>query len=49
MYPDDYPAEGTNIVVTGRLESYEEDGFLYLHLVNAEVLWEDEADAEAGA
>ena len=35
--------------MTGRLEAYEEDGFLYLHLVDAEVLWEDEAEAEAGA
>ena len=49
VYPDDYPEEGNDIVVTGRLEAYEEDGFLYLHLVDAEVLWEDEADAEADA
>ena len=26
-WPDDYPADGTDIVVTGRLETYEEDGF----------------------
>ena len=39
-WPDDYPDIGTDILVTGRLELYEEDGTNYLHLVNAEVLWE---------
>ncbi len=38
-WPDDYPEEGTDITVTGRLEIYEENGYNYLHLVDAEVLW----------
>ena len=37
--PADYPDEGTDIVVTGRLESYLEDGYMYLHLVDSEVKW----------
>ncbi len=39
-WPDDYPGEGADITVTGRLEIYEENGYSYLHLVDAEVLWE---------
>ncbi len=39
-WPDDYPEEGVDITVTGRLEIYEENGYSYLHLVDAEVLWE---------
>ena len=39
IWPDDYPEIGTDIVVTGRLEIYEEDGRQYLHLVDSEVLW----------
>ena len=39
-WPDEYPEEGTQIVVTCRLEVYEEDGYLYLHLVDAELEWE---------
>ena len=38
-WPADYPAETTDIVVTGRLEMYEENGSSYLHLVDAEVTW----------
>ena len=38
-WPADYPDEGTDIVVTGRLESYLEDGYMYLHLVDSEVKW----------
>lgn len=34
-YPDDYPEEGDDITVTGVFEMYEEDGFGYVHLVNA--------------
>lgn len=37
--PADYPQEATDIVVTGRLEMYEENGSNYLHLVDAEVTW----------
>lgn len=40
QWPDDYPGEGTDIIVTGRLETYDEDGYLYLHLVDAEVTWD---------
>ena len=39
-WPDEYPEFGTDIVVTGRLEKYEENGVLYLHLVDAELTWE---------
>ena len=39
-WPDDYPEEGTDITVTGRLESYEEDGYMYLHLVDSELVWD---------
>ncbi len=39
-WPDEYPAEGTDIVVTGRLETYEEDGYTYLHLMDAELVYE---------
>ena len=41
-WPDDYPEAGTDITVTGRLEIYEEDGSNYLHLVDAELTWEQE-------
>ena len=41
QWPDEYPAEGSTILVTGRLEMYEEDGSLYLHLVDADVEWEN--------
>ena len=43
-WPEEYPAAGTDITVTGRLEMYEEDGYNYLHLVNAELLWEDSGE-----
>ena len=39
-WPEDYPEEGAELTVTGRLEIYQEDGYSYLHLVDAEVLWE---------
>ncbi len=38
VWPDDYPEEGTGIIVTGRLETYDEDGYMYLHLVDAELV-----------
>ena len=38
-YPDDYPVFGTEVTVTGRLESYEEGTSSYLHLVDTEVVW----------
>lgn len=37
-WPGDYPEYGDGITVTGRLELYEEDGYTYLHLVDAELL-----------
>ena len=36
-WPEDYPGEAAGIVVTGRLELYEENGVRYLHLVDAEM------------
>ena len=42
-WPDEYPAEGTDIVVTGRFATYEEDGYMYLHLVDAELVWNAES------
>ena len=44
-YPADYPEPGTGLTVTGRLESYMEDEYMYLHLVDAEVIWEPEEEA----
>ncbi len=41
-WPDDYPEEGTDIVVTGRLEEYDEDGYTFLHLVDAELVIEED-------
>ncbi len=37
--PDDYPELGTDMIVTGKLESYMEGEYMYLHLVNADVQW----------
>lgn len=37
-WPEDYPGEGTDITVTGRLELYEENGIRYLHLVDADLV-----------
>ena len=34
-YPDDYPELGTEITVIGELQSYEENGMTWYHLVNA--------------
>lgn len=42
-YPDDYPEFGTNMIVTGRLESYVEGEYMYLHLVDADVEWMEQA------
>lgn len=36
-YPDDYPELGSEIVVTGTFELYEENGYQYCHLVNSEM------------
>lgn len=37
-YPDDYPADGTQVVVCGRFETYEENGVHYAHLVDASLM-----------
>lgn len=37
-YPEDYPELGTEITVTGEFQTYEENGYLYCHLVGAEML-----------
>lgn len=34
-YPDDYPILGTEITVVGEFQTYLEDGYLYCHLVDA--------------
>ena len=34
-YPDDYPELGDDIVVSGTFETYDEDGYIYCHLVDA--------------
>ena len=34
-YPDDYPELGTEITVSGTFETYDEDGYMYCHLVDA--------------
>ena len=42
LWPDEYPEIGTDIIVTGRLKLYEEDGMKFLHLVDAELTWNQE-------
>ena len=37
-WPDDYPEIGDRIMITGRLEIYEDQGTRYLHLVDAEMV-----------
>ena len=34
-YPEDYPAQGAEITVTGTFDMYEEDGFTYIQLSDA--------------
>lgn len=36
-YPDDYPPLGNDIIVSGRFETYDEDGYTYCHLVDAKL------------
>lgn len=38
-YPDDYPEPGCDMTMTGRFETYEEDGTEYMRLADAEVEW----------
>lgn len=35
VYPDEYPQDDTEIIVEGTLETYDEDGIQYVHLVDA--------------
>lgn len=35
VYPDDYPELGSDITVSGTFETYDEDGYMYCHLVDA--------------
>jgi len=38
-WPDDYPEPGEEITVCGRFDIYQEDGYEYIHLTDAEVTW----------
>ena len=38
-YPDDYPPVDTELTGTGVFNTYEENGFTYLQLTDAEVSW----------
>lgn len=38
-YPEDYPPLDTELTVTGVFNTYEENGFTYLQLADAEVEW----------
>ena len=46
-WPADYPKDGTDIVVTGRLEKYEEDGLMYLHLTDTDMVWQKEEEKQS--
>ena len=37
VYPDDYPELGTEITVEGTFQTYEENGYMYCHLVDAKM------------
>ncbi len=39
LFPDDYPEPGTGVMVTGQFETYMEDEYMYVHLVEADVVW----------
>ena len=36
-YPEDYPEPGTEITIVGTFQTYEENGYMYCHLVDAEM------------
>ena len=36
-YPDDYPELGAEITVVGTFQTYEENGYMYCHLIDAEM------------
>ena len=37
IYPDDYPELGSEITVVGTFQTYEENGYMYCHLIDAEL------------
>lgn len=37
-YPDDYPKTGTEITVAGTFQTYDDNGNMYCHLTDAEML-----------
>lgn len=39
-YPGDYPALDTELTVTGTFGTYDENGYTYLRLADADVAWE---------
>ena len=39
-WPEAYPEPGTYLTVTGRFETYLEDNWMYIHLMDAQVEWE---------
>ena len=41
-FPESYPEPGTEIMVTGRFETYFEGEWEYMHLVDAEIVWAQE-------
>lgn len=38
-YPDDYPPLETEVTVTGTFDTYDEDGYTYVQLIDADVTW----------
>lgn len=36
-YPDDYPELGNEVTVTGEFRTYEEGGYTYIHLIDADL------------
>ncbi|MBR1821337.1 MAG: hypothetical protein IJ769_06910 [Clostridia bacterium] len=40
-YPEDYPPLDTEVTVTGTFDTYDEYGYTYLQLTDAEVTWGD--------
>ncbi len=45
-WPEEYPEEFMDITVTGRLEIYQENGYSYLHLVDAELVWDPDQEIQ---
>ena len=42
LWPVDYPDFGTEITVCGRFEIYQEDDYDYIHLMDAELTWNEQ-------